>query len=378
MMKGFSFLLVLFSIILLPTVLQGQITVSPHSLPQVGDTLRQMVDNMPVGATIGNEGPDQVWDYSTLQGMFVLETIFHSRTRGKHNTKFPNANSVLFLSGGIESYFQLGENEMKELGVSGGDPLNLGLDLIGNYVPPINGKRADITYGDSFRENSSLVFPIAAGQLPDTLFTDFPFTPDSIRLRVQINREEVVDAWGLLLIREAMFEVVRLKRIESSVSRIDVKTGFFPWVDISDLMGIDELGEQRSVSYFYYDEFSKEPVLTLSLDEEENITRADYIYNEVTAADVFAGYPEESGLYVSPNPSYGFIALSFINLNPGRYKVRIMNILGVTKWESNYRIDGNKREMVDISHLEAGTYLYSLVDAHNNIISTRRLVIIRP
>lgn len=371
-------MLVLFSIILLPTVLQGQITVSPHSLPQVGDTLRQMVDNMPVGATIGNEGPDQVWDYSTLQGMFVLETIFHSRTRGKHNTKFPNANSVLFLSGGIESYFQLGENEMKELGVSGGDPLNLGLDLIGNYVPPINGKRADITYGDSFRENSSLVFPIAAGQLPDTLFTDFPFTPDSIRLRVQINREEVVDAWGLLLIREAMFEVVRLKRIESSVSRIDVKTGFFPWVDISDLMGIDELGEQRSVSYFYYDEFSKEPVLTLSLDEEENITRADYIYNEVTAADVFAGYPEESGLYVSPNPSYGFIALSFINLNPGRYKVRIMNILGVTKWESNYRIDGNKREMVDISHLEAGTYLYSLVDAHNNIISTRRLVIIRP
>ncbi|TVQ46991.1 MAG: T9SS C-terminal target domain-containing protein [Saprospirales bacterium] len=378
MMKEFSFLLVLFSMVILPFIAQGQITVSPHSLPQVGDTLRQMVDNLPVGATIGNGGPDQVWDYSTLQGMYVLETIFHPRNHGRYNVKFPDANAVLFLSGGIESYFQLGESEMKEVGVSGGDPLNLDLNLIGNYMPPIEGKRAEITYGDSFRENSSLVFPISVGQLPDTLFADFPFTPDSIRLRVQISREEIVDAWGLLLIREAMFEVIRLKRIENSVSRIDVKTGFFPWVDISDLMGIDELGEQRSVSYFYYDEFSKEPILTLSLDEEENISRADYIFNEVTSADVFAGFPDESGLYVSPNPSYGFIALSFINLNPGRYKVRILNILGVTKWEANYRIDGNKREMVNISHLEAGTYLYSLVDAHNNIISTRRLVILRP
>ena len=378
MIRIVSFLIFSTYFLLLSVSKEAQITISPHSLPQIGDTLRQMVDNMPVGASLGNAGEDQVWDYSTLQGMYVLETVFQSQTSGRHASRFPGANAVLFLSGGIESYFSLGEDKMKEVGVSGGDPLNLNLELIGRYVPPISGKKANISYGDSFTEQSSLVFPIAAGQLPDTLFAEFPFTPDSIRLRVQLSRNEVVDAWGLLLLREAMFEVVRLKREEHSISRIDVKSGFFPWIDISDLMGIDELGSQRTVSYYYYDEFSKEPVLSLTLDEDENITRADYIYNEITAADVFEGFPDESGLYLSPNPSYGFIALSFINLNPGRYNVRIMNILGVSKWESNYRIDGNKRVMVDISHLDAGTYLYSLLDRNNNILSTRRLVIIRP
>ena len=364
---------------LVATTGYSQITLSPASIPQVGDTLRQMVDNMPVGVDAGLPGADQVWDFSALQGMFVLETIFKNSREGKSSGYFPSANAVIFLTGGIENYFSLTGNEVRELGVAGTDPLNLNLDLVGKFIPPLASKRASMRYGDKEEKSTSLVFPIPASTLPDTLFADFPFAPDSVRLRVQIDREEVADAWGLLLFREQMFEVLRVKRVEKSVSRIDIKSGFFPWIDISDLLGIDELGNQSSISYFYYDETHKEPIVTLTADMDNNIQRAEYIYNELTAADFMTDIPQEKGLHVYPNPTYGLVALNFVGLDTGRYRVRIMNILGVSNWEEKFEVDGYKRVMVDVSHLEPGTYLYSLIDdRNNNIMLTKRLIIVRP
>lgn len=356
----------------------SQIKVSPSSLPEVGDTLRQMVDTRPMGIDPGPAGPDQVWDFSPLQGLFVLETVFKDKKQGKSNREFPSANAVIFLTGGIENYFLLSNDQVIELGVAGSDPLNLNLNLVGKFKPPLATKRASLKYGDQKDETTSLVFPIPASSLPDTLFADFPFTPDSIRLRVQIDRSEEVDAWGLLLFRENMFEVLRVKRVEKSVSRIDIKSSFFPWIDISDLLGIDELGNQSTVSYFYYDENSKEPVVTLTGDSNGEIQRAEYLYNKFTASDFMGSPPEESGLYLYPNPTYGLIALNFVNLRPGNYRVKIMNILGVSNWEEMYSIDGDKRAMVDVSHLDPGTYLYSLIDQNNNILLTKRLIIVRP
>jgi hypothetical protein len=362
----------------LPFSLKGQMTLSEASIPGVGDTLRQMVDNFPVGLVPGEAGGNKVWDFSTIQGLFVMETVFHRASSGRAARQFPSANAVLQLSGGVENYFQLTDGEVVELGVAGSDPIDIGMQLTGHYYPPLVSKKAPLDFREEQKQSSALIFPLRISQLPDTLFADFPFRPDSIRLRIQVERTDVADAWGILLIKEQIFNVLRVKRSEVTRTRIDVKSGFFPWIDISDIFGIGELGTQRSTTYFYYDEREKEPIVTLNADENGDIVRADYIYNDQTAADFRAAIPNERGLHVYPNPSYGMVSLNFVDLAPGRYTVRVRNILGVSKWESTFVVDGNKRAKADLSGFEPGTYLYSLVDDNNNIIRTKRLVIIRP
>ncbi len=362
----------------LPFATNGQVVLSGSSIPEVGDTLRQMVDNFPVGLEPGEAGGDQVWDFSTIQGLYVMETVFQPAARGRAARKFPSANSVLKLSSGLENYFQLTDEEVIELGVAGSDPIDIGMQLTGEYYPSLVGKRAHMTYGEEVRQSSSLIFPLRISQLPDTLFADFPFKPDSIRLRVQVDRTDFADAWGILLIKEQIFNVLRVRRSEVTRTRIDVKSGFFPWIDVSDIFGIGELGTQRSNTYFFYDEYEKEPIVTLNADKDGNVVRADYIYNEQTAADLRIAIPDERGLHVYPNPSYGLVSLNFVDLDPGRYTVKVRNILGVSKWESTFVVDGHKRTKADLSEFEPGTYLYSLLDHNNNIIMTKRLVIIRP
>ncbi|MCB0598025.1 MAG: T9SS type A sorting domain-containing protein, partial [Phaeodactylibacter sp.] len=68
----------------------------------------------------------------------------------------------------------------------------------------------------------------------------------------------------------------------------------------------------------------------------------------------------------------------FTNLAPGRYKLKIHNILGIEEWRKTYQISGNHTEKVDISSLRKGTYLYSLVDDRGKTITTRRLIVVRP
>lgn len=378
MMYRTSLQCLLLVLALWPVAVSGQIVVSEKSIPVVGDTLRQMVDNFPVALNPGEAGGDKVWDFSTLQGLFVLETVFNPVESVNIADNFSEANAVLSLSNGIKNYFRLDGRSVKEVGVTGSDPINFGIQLNGKYQPPLIGKSAPLRYGDVIDQKASLLFPLPVSQFPDTLFSDFPFKPDSVRLRMQVERLDEVDSWGLLLLKEQMFNVLRVKRTELSQPRIDVKSRFFPWIDISDLFGIGELDAQSSVTYFFYDEDSKEPIVTLNMDKEGNINRADYIYNNLTSEDLKTAVFEEKGLHVYPNPSYGLIALNFVNLDPGQYRVKVMNILGVTKWESTFLIDGHKRTKADLSHFEPGTYLYALLDENNNIIMTKRLVIIRP
>ncbi|TVR83673.1 MAG: T9SS C-terminal target domain-containing protein [Saprospirales bacterium] len=365
-------------ILFLPSFAGAQVVLSPQSMPEVGDTLRQMVDNFPIGLNPGESGGDRVWDFSPLQGIFVLETVFRDVSEGNAARTFPNANAVLKLSDGLENYFHLSEEKISELGVAGTDPINMGARLSGRYFPPLSGKRSMVAYGDIYEQSSSLIFPLSISNFPDTLFADFPFRPDSIRLRVQVDRTEAADGWGILLLKDQVFNVLRIKRTETSRTRIDVKSGFFPWIDVSDIFGIGQPGTQQSVTYYYYDEQEKEPIVTLHTDRTGEVVRAEYIYNDLTAADLHAAIPNESGLYVFPNPSYGLVSLNFVDLAPGRYTVRVRNILGVAKWESTFFVDGSKRAKADLSHFHPGTYLYSLVDQNNNIISTKRFVIIRP
>ena len=86
------------------------------------------------------------------------------------------------------------------LGYYGADPIGLGLNLVSKYNPPIVERRAPMQFFDVNSLNSGLLLPFSKDILPDTLLQLLPFIPDSLRIRIAINRLDVVDAWGNLAI----------------------------------------------------------------------------------------------------------------------------------------------------------------------------------
>ena len=83
-------------------------------------------------------------------------------------------------------------------------------------------------------------------------------------------------------------------------------------------------------------------------------------------------------VYAFPNPAIVNVRFEFSNLPKDTYNLTIYNIIGEQLWNKRYSIDRNLMDKVDVSFLRKGTYLYSLSNAEGRIITTKRLVIVRP
>ncbi len=222
-------------------------------------------------------------------------------------------------------------------------------------------------------------YAFATENLPDTLRSLLPITPDSIRIRQTLSREAEVDAWGKLIIPGGIFDVLRERRVDYRQVRLDAKIGRLPWQDITDLIpGFDRLGAFADVSYRFLSPETKEPVAELKMAPGESRVR-QVVFKAIDITTNVQNLDNLTpGVYAFPNPAIVNVRFEFANLPPGTYNLSIMNILGIEVWKQRYDINGDHTEKVDISSLRKGTYLYSLKDNNGKIITTKRLVVVRP
>jgi len=366
--------------------LSAQITVSNASLPAAGDTLRTAVFNLPNGFTVSPAGTDQSWDFSEVEVPFMREQVIRPASEGENMDQYPDATSFINLVEVSETYYKTSESKYEILGFIGEDPAGFGVQLATKFDPPIIDRRAPLNYPDVNLSESEVLQPIAWADLP-TFITDslgLEFTPDSIRLRVESNFTDQVDAWGSLTIPGGTYEVLREKKIELRESFLDAKLGigdFAFWQDVTPFVNglIPFFGKDTIIIYRFFDETSKEPIATLNVDDSgENITRIEYKVNDFIS-NVRTINSSKTDVYAYPNPAIEDVRFEFTNLPTGSYTLKIFNILGVAVYEQPYhRLSGNYTEKVDLSKLLKGTYLYSLVNAKGKAITTKRLMIIRP
>ena len=88
--------------------------------------------------------------------------------------------------------------------------------------------------------------------------------------------------------------------------------------------------------------------------------------------------PGKPDLVAYPNPAIDDVRIDFFNLPASNYTLKIYNILGIVVWEKKYSISGDRSEKINLNDLRKGTYLYSLINETGKIISTKRLMIMRP
>jgi hypothetical protein len=362
--------------------LSAQIVVQPMMLPRVGDTLRTAIDNLPANFSLLPSGADQRWDFTTLQSPFTRQTIIRSPEEGAHRSQFPTGNMLMQLAQGAEAYYRYTtgqQNTVQMVGMFGKDPLNFGIEVLTRYNPPLVDRRAPLRYLDRNRVESAFVLPFSTDELPDAILNLLPIRPDSLRIRIKMEREDVVDSWGKLTIPGGIYDVLREKRTQIKETRVDAKLGFFPWQDITDLIpNADLAGKDTTIHFYFFSNEVKEPIAeVLTTDNGKKAIRVEYKANDLVT-DVQSVKSLKPGVYAFPNPAIVNVRFEFSNLVPGEYKLSIYNILGAEVWKQRYYINGQRIEKVDISSLRKGTYLYSLQDEGGKTIVTKRLVVVRP
>ncbi|MCG8326246.1 MAG: T9SS type A sorting domain-containing protein [Chitinophagales bacterium] len=360
----------------------AQITVTNSTFPEVGDTLLTAVDNIPSNIVITPAGPDQSWSYVNLEAPFNRSSVLQPAEQGPGAYAFPSADYYTEYTEGVVAYYKVSNNKVEIIGLYGEDPIGLGLQTASNIEPALPVRRAPMNFLDVNQVEYDVSVPIDADDLPTAILENFPITPDSLRVRANVSRLDVVDAWGTLTIPGGIYDVLREKRTEYREVRLDAKIGIFDWYDVTDIalefLPLENLGQDTSISYHFISNETIEPIAIVEMNNDETIVeRVEFKANTVTSS-LQTLSDLKPGVYAFPNPAIVSVRFEFTDLPSGKYKLKILNILGIEVWSHDYRITGNHTEKVDISALRKGTYLYSLSDEKGKIITTRRLVVVRP
>ena len=360
----------------------AQIVVTNATFPEVGDTLVTATDNLPTGLDIGSSGADKVWDFSGLTAPFSQETIYQDASEGSGAAEVPEAELFVDFGNAVESYISVTDEVFELVAVRGNDPLSFGINALLKFSPPIVERRAPMSFGDVNTTESNASVPFGSDIVPDTLLDQLPLVPDSIRIRINEERTDIVDAYGTMTIPGGTFDVLREKRTAIRSTRVDALVPFFGWQDVTDiiidLIGVDVgLGDIETTTYLFFNDESKEIIAEATVNDADEIVQVTYKFIDVVnnINPILVARP---GVYAYPNPAITDARFEFANLNAGNYKLKIYNILGVAIWENDYYINGTRVERVDLNHFRKGTYLYSLEDESGKTLVTKRLMILRP
>lgn len=249
----------------------AQITITNAVFPAVGDTLFFATDNQPQGIVMTPPGGPQQWDFSNLQASATSQQIFLPPQAGPDYGSFPSANLLYQKPGGnVDVYLNASGNQVSMLGLSGPDPILLGIDLVAHFNPPIVQSRAPVNFFDINQTSSGLLVLFLPGLLPGV--GSLPFTADTMRIRVAISRLDAVDAFGALAIPGGAFDVLRQKSTEYTEKRLDAKIPPLGWLDVTDVaiqyLGLD-LGVDTTVTYQFLSNQSKEPIAVCTTDNSQ-------------------------------------------------------------------------------------------------------------
>lgn len=363
--------------------LSAQITIdSAAYFPIPGDTLLTIIDNAPMGISITPPGGDQSWNFATLQGGFVNQRIAEDTSSLDSNFVFPQANVRLNQTIGGFGYYRSSAGSFALHGSAGEDPLGQGFNVRVPFEPPYVERWAPLNFFDQNLLESDLLVTVAVDDIPGNLFDNLPISPDSIRVRANTNRVDLVDAWGTVTIPGGIYDVLREKRTEIRDVRLEAKVGLLPWVDVTNLalenLPIEEIGRDTIVTYTFWSNEAKEPIALITAEADgETIVSVEYKSNNpvTPVIDITNKSPQ---VFVYPNPAIVNTRFEFANVPKGNYQLAIYNLAGQQVWAKRLFINDYLLEKVNVTSLRKGIYLYALTDEQGRRLAVNRLMITSP
>jgi hypothetical protein len=255
--------------------------------------------------------------------------------------------------------------------------INLGaiqLPLVAKYLQPVLERRAPLAFNTTNRVQSNFVVAFTTDIIPDTILSQLPLRPDSIRVRFQTDRQDKTDAFGTLLIPGGSYEVLRERRYEITETKIDAKINPLPWIDIT---GLILTGQQRprdtTIRYYFWSNLAKEPIAILTTNEVDSIVSAEYKYLKINTSVKNGVYTEGSpSLSIFPNPTTNEAFFDIkISLPMASFSLMILDNLGRTMVQKNVKNGQEQRLKMDVSSFPNGIYWAKLADESGTILVTK-------
>lgn len=377
--------------------IQAQITVTNSIFPNAGDVLKTRRANSYGGGQlfITPAGAGQTWDYSAFVGGVLDAHTVAAASMGSAFASFPDADIILpdeTLGG--DSYVKVAGNEMQVIGFSGDLFGLLGSSTSVGFDNPQTILRTPLNYQDNYVDSSSFVsvglvadFPVLAN-IVDSLLAGTGFTVDSIRVTFDAITYVEVDAWGTMIVPETgSFDVLRQKELTYSNTIVEMTGALGPiqfgWTDPSTIPGAPAIpftGLDTTLFYNYFNNNAKEPIVACQVgdptNEPDRIT--ELYYKSAATTNVFGFAGATQSIQAFPNPAVNTLNLKLENFDAGKYQIKVYNIIGRELMAIQQTLTGSDTIQVDVSSLNKGTYLYSIIDNNGNTIATRRVMIARP
>ncbi len=361
--------------------IKAQPVITNEVFPQIGDSISYAIDNSPENIQLTASGEAQVWDYSSLKSDFFVQQIFETPDSGVGFSLFPEATLLSRIAQNVESYWRVTDNQIELLGAYGEDPIGLGVIFSSPFVPPLVEISTPLNYLDTLEYSSSFVVPFATENLPDTIVAMLPIAPDSFRIRTNIQRLDIVDAWGSLQLPEETFEVLRQKRLEIANIRVDAKIIFLGWQDVTEaiiplLMG-SQLQSDSLLTYRFLSNEAKEPVLICSMDSTGQSIASAQFKSRLIPTDVEEEVSPVAHLSVFPNPASDFIQIDIREVPTGQYSLQLFHYNGQMIHQERFWMSGHTTQRLSVNGLEPGFYIGILKNVDTGKTMSRPFLLIK-
>ena len=199
----------------------SQITVTDNDVVDVGDVIYQAYDSNSVNAiNIGSIGTNQTWDFSSLQESSINELFFISPLGTIYENQYPNANLCLDDNGSF-SYYNKTNSGLYMYGI--GDTI---------FNSPVLFYPLPLYYGLTVADgpiviiDTAITGPFLAMAIPPStvasLTNGSANRADTILLQTENTTEFSVNATGTIIIPLGTFDVLRLKRVQTTTSVLNV------------------------------------------------------------------------------------------------------------------------------------------------------------
>lgn len=271
-------LLTLLLIVGMTAFAQAQITLTHADLPGAGDAIVSATDTTVADLNIGTAGPNQSWNFLALEYHEVYATNYLSPAQAPLSAEFPEAN-LCAESQGAFSFLEVSESELLGLG--------LVADLTGdkNYLPV----RIDPS-------QKLFVFPATFGTTYQTTYAsefaiDGEFLGvDSLRIKQTASQTANIDAYGVVLMPNGLYDALRQYVVTSSLDSI--------WALFAGQWLLVDAQVNETESYQWLSAESKGVLVTIEIDPNTDLpfTATHFVsYTQAVQAPIAAFTFEPAG-----------------------------------------------------------------------------------
>jgi hypothetical protein len=266
---------ILFFLFFTKTLL-AQSALSNRYFPSVGDALAlaRASDATTKRISITPSAEFQIWDYAFLDSISSSIERYEA-VPDSIKQAFPDADLMANIEG-QQAVFNKTDTRFEILGFKNIRFQNLFFNL--NFIPdnPILQRRADLEYITVNNNRSVGIAVLSPSQFPDSVVKQLPIRPDSVRITLTNTRQDYVDAWGTLAIPKANYAVLRVRCIEINEQRIEIKINN-NWLDVTpQYFNGNPAPQDTTITYNFWSEGVKTPILRLSVNNKEQVIRAEY------------------------------------------------------------------------------------------------------